>query len=67
MEDLSNFYLYDVQRVYQLLPPPYRDVWLEWQDAEDKVRDEVKLQENKVSKGQITGKLGQLISTVCMG
>ena len=36
------------QRVYMLLPPPYRDVWLEWQDAEDKAKQETKAEENKV-------------------
>jgi ATP-dependent RNA helicase DHX29 len=34
--------------VYQLLPPPYRDVWLEWSDAEKKAAEDEKSKENKV-------------------
>ncbi|XP_033625049.1 ATP-dependent RNA helicase DHX29-like [Asterias rubens] len=33
--------------IHQLLPPPYRDVWLEWRDAENKAKEEVKIEENK--------------------
>ena len=37
-----------MQAVHQLLPPPYRDVWLEWQTAENQKKQEKKTQENKV-------------------
>lgn len=36
------------QSVYQLLPPPYRDVWLEWSDAEKQAAQLEKSKENKV-------------------
>ena len=35
------------QRVYQLLPPPYRDCWLDWQEVEDKLKAATKEEENK--------------------
>ena len=28
----------NAQRVYSLLPPPYRDVWLEWLSAEENAK-----------------------------
>ena len=34
--------------MYTLLPPPYRVVWLEWQDAETAAKKEAKQVENKV-------------------
>ena len=37
-----------VQSVHQLLPPPYRDVWLEWLDAEQKLKKEAVAEDNKV-------------------
>jgi len=40
--------LFTGQSVYQLLPPPYRDVWLEWADAEKQAAQQEQLQENKV-------------------
>ena len=45
---LALYRLCKGQRVYQLLPPPYRDVWLEWQDAEDRGSAEAKAEKNKV-------------------
>nr|KAG5698958.1 hypothetical protein BaRGS_024879 [Batillaria attramentaria] len=33
--------------VHQLLPPPYRAVWLEWLDAEQSAQQEAKEKENK--------------------
>ncbi|XP_022087054.1 ATP-dependent RNA helicase DHX29-like isoform X2 [Acanthaster planci] len=33
--------------IHQLLPPPYRDLWLEWRDAESKAKEEIKTEENK--------------------
>ncbi len=44
---IFNFYI--LQRIYQLLPPPYRDVWLEWQEADNKQKENKKTEENKVS------------------
>lgn len=38
----------DYQSVHQLLPPPYRVVWLEWLDEEKATADMVKQTENKV-------------------
>ena len=38
------------QRVYQLLPPPYRDLWLDWQDKDSQLIQEAKAEENKVSR-----------------
>ncbi|XP_059164775.1 ATP-dependent RNA helicase DHX29-like [Physella acuta] len=35
------------QPVHQLLPPPYRNVWLEWSDEEKKSLEEAKQTENK--------------------
>ena len=40
--------MFALQKIYQLLPPPYRDVWLEWQDAEDRAKQETQTEENKV-------------------
>ena len=37
-----------LQSVHQLLPPPYRAVWLEWLDAENAAKQEAKEKENKV-------------------
>jgi hypothetical protein len=34
--------------VEQLLPPPYRAVWVEWLDAEKAAKQEAKEKENKV-------------------
>lgn len=36
-----------LQSVHQLLPPTYRDVWLEWTDTEKKKEDENKMETNK--------------------
>ncbi len=40
--------LFTFQRIYQLLPPPYRDVWREWEDADKKHKENKKSEENKV-------------------
>ena len=37
-----------LQSVHQLLPPPYRAVWLEWLDVENAAKQEAKEKENKV-------------------
>ncbi|XP_053396907.1 ATP-dependent RNA helicase dhx29-like [Mercenaria mercenaria] len=44
---LALYHLCKGQSVYQLLPPPYRDVWLEWLDAEKKAAQDEKSKENK--------------------
>lgn len=33
--------------MHQLLPPPYRDVWLEWRDSEQQKREESRTAANK--------------------
>nr|XP_033787141.1 ATP-dependent RNA helicase DHX29 [Geotrypetes seraphini] len=44
---LALYQLTKGQSVYQLLPPTYRDVWLEWSDAEKKRQEENRLETNK--------------------
>uniref|UniRef100_A0A8D0KJS2 ATP-dependent RNA helicase DHX29 n=1 Tax=Salvator merianae TaxID=96440 RepID=A0A8D0KJS2_SALMN len=44
---LALYHLTKGQSVYQLLPPTYRDVWLEWSDAEKKKEEENKMETNK--------------------
>ncbi|RUS82856.1 hypothetical protein EGW08_009378, partial [Elysia chlorotica] len=39
---LALYHLCRGQPVHQLLPPPYRNVWLDWADAEKKKKDEAK-------------------------
>ncbi|KAK9408547.1 ATP-dependent RNA helicase DHX29, partial [Crotalus adamanteus] len=44
---LALYHLTKGQSVHQLLPPTYRDVWLEWTDTEKKKEDENKMETNK--------------------
>ncbi|XP_042310368.1 ATP-dependent RNA helicase DHX29 [Sceloporus undulatus] len=44
---LALYQLTKGQSVHQLLPPTYRDVWLEWSDAEKKRAEENKMETNK--------------------
>ncbi|KAH0627943.1 hypothetical protein JD844_008535 [Phrynosoma platyrhinos] len=44
---LALYHLTKGQSVHQLLPPTYRDVWLEWSDAEKKRAEENKMETNK--------------------
>nr|KAG5687084.1 hypothetical protein BaRGS_017102 [Batillaria attramentaria] len=44
---LALYHLCRGQSVHQLLPPPYRAVWLEWLDAEQSAQQEAKEKENK--------------------
>ncbi|KAK2151742.1 hypothetical protein LSH36_353g09030 [Paralvinella palmiformis] len=44
---LALYRLCKGQRVYQLLPPPYRDLWLDWQDKDSQLIQEAKAEENK--------------------
>uniref|UniRef100_A0A8C5WWC9 RNA helicase n=1 Tax=Laticauda laticaudata TaxID=8630 RepID=A0A8C5WWC9_LATLA len=44
---LALYHLTKGQSVHQLLPPTYRDVWLEWNDAEKKKEEENKTETNK--------------------
>ncbi|XP_060558929.1 ATP-dependent RNA helicase dhx29-like [Ruditapes philippinarum] len=69
---LALYHLCKGQSVYQLLPPPYRDVWLEWSDAEKRAAEDEKSKENKprdqylaklMSKIQISGSKGQSSDT----
>ncbi|XP_077203241.1 ATP-dependent RNA helicase DHX29 isoform X2 [Paroedura picta] len=44
---LALYNLTKGQSVHQLLPPTYRDVWLEWSDSEKKRAEENKMESNK--------------------
>ncbi|XP_062942685.1 ATP-dependent RNA helicase DHX29 isoform X1 [Cynocephalus volans] len=44
---LALYRLVKGQSVHQLLPPTYRDVWLEWSDAEKKREELSKMETNK--------------------
>eukprot|EP00057_Strongylocentrotus_purpuratus_P033896 XP_793172.4 PREDICTED: ATP-dependent RNA helicase DHX29 [Strongylocentrotus purpuratus] len=44
------------QSIQQLLPPPYRDVWLEWMDAETKEKEETTERKNK-PRDQFVGQM----------
>ncbi|RMB95416.1 hypothetical protein DUI87_28138 [Hirundo rustica rustica] len=44
---LALYHLTKGQSVHQLLPPTYRDVWLEWRDIEKKKEEESKIETNK--------------------
>ncbi|XP_036135386.1 ATP-dependent RNA helicase DHX29 isoform X1 [Molossus molossus] len=44
---LALYRLVKGQSVHQLLPPTYRDVWLEWSDAEKKKEELNKMETNK--------------------
>ncbi|KAM9253222.1 ATP-dependent RNA helicase DHX29 isoform 1-T1 [Dugong dugon] len=44
---LALYRLVKGQSVHQLLPPTYRDVWLEWSDAEKKKEELSKMESNK--------------------
>lgn len=44
---LSFFFSFPAQSVHQLLPPTYRDVWLEWRDGEQQKEEETRTAANK--------------------
>ncbi|XP_066507581.1 ATP-dependent RNA helicase DHX29 [Hoplias malabaricus] len=44
---LALYNLVKGQSVHQLLPPPYRDVWLEWRDGEQQREEETRSTINK--------------------
>ncbi|KAM4809399.1 ATP-dependent RNA helicase DHX29 isoform 2-T2 [Rhinophrynus dorsalis] len=44
---LALYQLTKGQSVHQLLPPTYRDVWLEWSDAEKNMIEQNKMETNK--------------------
>ncbi|XP_076472427.1 LOW QUALITY PROTEIN: ATP-dependent RNA helicase DHX29-like [Babylonia areolata] len=44
---LALYHLCRGQSVHQLLPPPYRVVWLEWLDVENSAKQQAKEKENK--------------------
>ncbi|KAK3103438.1 hypothetical protein FSP39_019253 [Pinctada imbricata] len=53
----STLALYNLckgQSLHQLLPPPYRTVWMEWQDAEKAAAKKEKVEENKPRDQYIT-------------
>ncbi|KAM6104774.1 LOW QUALITY PROTEIN: ATP-dependent RNA helicase DHX29-like [Pterocles gutturalis] len=54
------YHLTKGQSVHQLLPPTYRDVWLEWRDIEKKKEEENKIQINKPRDNFIAKLLNKL-------
>ncbi|XP_039606285.1 ATP-dependent RNA helicase DHX29 [Polypterus senegalus] len=57
---LALYTLVKGQSVHQLLPPTYRDVWLEWSDSEKKKEEQNKLETNKPRDQFIT----KLLNTI---
>ncbi|MEE6458230.1 hypothetical protein FKM82_000230 [Ascaphus truei] len=53
---LALYQLTKGQSVHMLLPPPYRNVWLEWTDAEKEKLEQNKMEINK-PRDQFIGKL----------
>ncbi|XP_041103244.1 ATP-dependent RNA helicase DHX29-like isoform X2 [Polyodon spathula] len=57
---LALYTLVKGQSVHQLLPPTYRDVWLEWKDNEKKKEEQTKIETNKPRDQFITKLLNKL-------
>ncbi|XP_025918518.1 ATP-dependent RNA helicase DHX29 isoform X4 [Apteryx rowi] len=57
---LALYHLAKGQSVHQLLPPTYRDVWLEWSDIEKKKEEENKIETNKPRDNFIAKLLNKL-------
>uniref|UniRef100_A0A8D0GSB7 ATP-dependent RNA helicase DHX29 n=1 Tax=Sphenodon punctatus TaxID=8508 RepID=A0A8D0GSB7_SPHPU len=57
---LALYHLTKGQSVHQLLPPTYRDVWLDWSENEKKKEEENKLETNKPRDHFIAKLLNQL-------
>uniref|UniRef100_A0A8C3JHZ4 ATP-dependent RNA helicase DHX29 n=1 Tax=Calidris pygmaea TaxID=425635 RepID=A0A8C3JHZ4_9CHAR len=57
---LALYHLTKGQSVHQLLPPTYRDVWLEWRDIEKKKEEENKMETNKPRDNFIARLLNKL-------
>ncbi|NWI20492.1 DHX29 helicase, partial [Crypturellus soui] len=57
---LALYHLAKGQSVHQLLPPTYRDVWLEWSDIEKKREEENKMETNKPRDNFIAKLLNKL-------
>ncbi|XP_067424694.1 ATP-dependent RNA helicase DHX29 isoform X2 [Emydura macquarii macquarii] len=57
---LALYHLVKGQSVHQLLPPLYRDVWLEWSETEKKKEEESKLETNKPRDNFIAKLLNKL-------
>ncbi|XP_043920360.1 ATP-dependent RNA helicase DHX29 [Protopterus annectens] len=57
---LALYHLVKGQSVHQLLPPTYRDVWLEWSDAEKKKEEQNKMETSKPRDQFITKLLNKL-------
>ncbi|XP_025083145.1 ATP-dependent RNA helicase DHX29-like isoform X2 [Pomacea canaliculata] len=51
---LALYHLCKGQSVYQLLPPPYRVVWLEWKEEDDSSKQQNKQKENKLRDQFVT-------------
>lgn len=56
----DTFCLLFLKSVHQLLPPTYRDVWLEWSDLEKKKEEENKIESNKPRDNFIAKLLNKL-------
>ncbi|XP_056181430.1 ATP-dependent RNA helicase DHX29 isoform X2 [Falco biarmicus] len=57
---LALYHLTKGQSVHQLLPPTYRDVWLEWRDIEKQKEEENKIETNKPRDNFIARLLNKL-------
>ncbi|XP_042660588.1 ATP-dependent RNA helicase DHX29 isoform X2 [Tyto alba] len=57
---LALYHLTKGQSVHQLLPPTYRDVWLEWRDIEKKKEEENRIETNKPRDNFIARLLNKL-------
>uniref|UniRef100_A0A663N437 ATP-dependent RNA helicase DHX29 n=1 Tax=Athene cunicularia TaxID=194338 RepID=A0A663N437_ATHCN len=57
---LALYHLTKGQSVHQLLPPTYRDVWLEWSDIEKKKEEENRIETNKPRDNFIARLLNKL-------
>ncbi|KAK1174599.1 ATP-dependent RNA helicase DHX29 isoform X1 [Acipenser oxyrinchus oxyrinchus] len=57
---LALYTLVKGQSVHQLLPPTYREVWLEWKDNEKKKEEQTKIETNKPRDQFITKLLNKL-------
>ncbi|XP_071825877.1 ATP-dependent RNA helicase dhx29-like isoform X2 [Apostichopus japonicus] len=63
---LALYKLAPGQSIHQLLPPPYRDVWLEWMTADKEAKEAKKSEQNK-PRDQFVGQLLQQIKAKSEG
>lgn len=57
---LLLYHLCKGQPIYQLLPPPYRDLWLEWMESEKQIKKEAQEINNKPRDQLVTKLLKEL-------